>query len=278
VATLFADLSSLATPGSRPHDDDLWSLTDVADLIAATDYAEAAAREFDRAFAHDSTDLRRSWLDAIADAYHIDKTAIASQARHLQCVTEEANDTEPASDDWFVIAAKPLAKPSLPSNPHAALTTEQQQTLLSCLDADSNWIAWAATYILLHLDNPPWDSNELFEKNMTHRPRWRAGLVLMVAIITAGHNRELLLRRAAVSDSADYRYAARMTISVASDLDPDGLIMDALCREADLSVRPKEARKTQPDPTHWTCNDCRAVNDVEVEDCLACDDGVRPET
>jgi hypothetical protein len=278
VAALIADLSSLTTPGSRPNDDDLWSLTAVADLLAATDYPEVAAREFDRAFVHDSTDIRRSWLDAIADAYRIDKTAIAGQARYLQRVTEEANGTDTVNDDWFVVAAKPLAKPSLPSSPETALTTEQQRTLLSCLDADSDWIGWAAAYVLLHLNNPSWDSHELFEKNMANRSRWRAGLVLMVAIITARDNREPLLRQAAASDSADYRYAARMTISAASDLDPDGLIMEGLCRDADLSVRPKEARKTPPAPAHWTCNDCRAVNNIEVEDCPACNEGVRPGT
>ncbi|MEU6769124.1 hypothetical protein ABZ916_42225 [Streptomyces sp. NPDC046853] len=98
----------------------------------------------------------------------------------------------------------------------------------------------------------------------------------MVAILTAGDERTALLARAAASDSADYRYAARRAVSAASWIDLDESIMKSLCRDADLSVRPKDARKALPAPTYWSCDDCKAVNDVDVEDCSACSVGVRP--
>lgn len=277
-AALLADLSSLAHPDSSPNDDGLWSLTDVGDLLAATGYQGVGTGEFGRAFVHDSAQARRSWLDAVADAYGIDKSAAASQARYIKQLGEEATDAEVMSEDWFVATTRPLVEPSLLTNLDAALTAEQQRTLLLCLEADSDWIAWAAAVVLANVNRPTWDSQELFEKDMSNWSRWRAALLYMVAVLTAGDARRQLLTRAAASDSADYRYAARMTISVASDLDSDGSIMQALRRDADLSVRPKDARQALPTPAHWTCDDCRAVNNLDVEDCPACNDGVRPDT
>ncbi|WP_222936629.1 NACHT domain-containing NTPase [Streptomonospora sp. PA3] len=275
---LVADLSSLADPGPDPVGGGFWSLTDLGDLLAATGYPEIAAREFDRAFVHDSPQTRRSWLDAIADAYGIDKSVVASQAQHLQRVSEEENGTSPVSDDWFVASTRPLAKLSLSTNPGPALRAEQQRTLLSCLEADSNWIAYSAANVLVNVNPPLLNSRELFDKDMSDWPLQRAGLLYTVAILTAGDESERLLAQAAHSDSADYRYAAQMTISVASELDFDGSIRDSLYRDADLSVRPKDARKALPAPIHWTCRDCRTVNDIEIEDCPACDDGVRPDS
>lgn len=204
---LLADLSSLAAPALGPLDDGLWSLTDVGDLLAATGYQKVGTGEFGRAFVHDSTEARRSWLDAIADAYGIDKSAAASQARYLQQMGEGASDTGPVSNDWFVASAMPLAKPSLLTNLNAALTTEQQRVLLACLEADSGWIAWAAADVLVRVNKPLWNSRELFEKDMSSWPLQRSGLMHVVAILTSGDERGPLLARAAGSDSADYRCA-----------------------------------------------------------------------
>ncbi|WP_080644111.1 NACHT domain-containing protein [Salinispora arenicola] len=276
-AALLADLGSLADPGSSPSDG-LWSLSDVGDLLAATGYEKVGVGDFSRAFVHDSAEIRRFWLDAIADAYGINKSAVANQARYLQRMDEEVSDIRIASDDWFVASVRPLVEPSLAANLDTALTTEQRRTLLSCLEADSDWIALAAAEVLTEVGSPPGDSRELFDKDMANWPRFRAGLLYAVAIFTAGDERRELLTQAAASESADYRYAARMTISAAPDLDPDGSMMEALRRDTDLSVRPKGARKESPAPTHWTCNDCRAVNGIDIEDCPECNDGVRPDT
>jgi hypothetical protein len=274
-AALLADLSSLDDPNSRSSDG-FWSLGDVGDLLAATGYAKVGVDEFSRAFVHDSAEVRRSWLDAMAVAHGISKSAVANQARYLQQMSNETSEARTLSNDWFVASATPLVEPSVATDLDTALTTEQHRTLLACLEADSDWIALAAANVLLHLESAPWDSRELFAKDMANWPRHRAGLLYSVAIITGGGERRELLALAAASDSADLRYAAQMTISVASTLDFDGSIMEALSRDADLSVRPKDARKESPLPTHWTCNDCRAANDVDVEDCPECNVGVRP--
>ncbi|XKK40760.1 hypothetical protein HFP72_09830 [Nocardiopsis sp. ARC36] len=276
-ATLFADLSSLADPDSGPNGDKLWSLTDVGDLIAATGYQNIGAGEFDRAFVRDGAENRRAWLDALADVYGINKSAVAGQARHLRQMREQANNNNTVNVDWFVASAKPPATPSLSTDLDAAITEDQKRTLLSCLEADSDWIAWAAAEVLVNVDKPLWYSREILDQDMASWPRSRAGLLYMVAILTAGDECKDLLARAAASDLADHRYAARMTISAVPELDSDGSIMEALRRDVDLSVRPNEARKVSPVAIHWTCGDCRAVNDVDVEDCPECDDGVRPD-
>lgn len=274
-AALLADLGSLAEPDSSPSGE-WWSLSDVGDLLAATGYEKVGTRDFSRAFVHDGAETRRCWLDAIADAYNIDKSAVANQARHLQRMSEELPDGRIASDDWFVVSTRPLVKPSLVANLARALTTEQQRTLLTCLEAASSWIAWASAKVLIEIREPFWDCRELLDKDMTTWPRYRAGLLYLVAILTAGDERRKLLARAAGSDSADHRYAARMTISVAPSLDPDGSMIEALRRDADLSVRPEDTQTATPTPTHWTCNDCRAINNISTEDCVGCNDGARP--
>jgi hypothetical protein len=271
---LLADLSSFADLNPAPDSDGSWSLTDIGDLLTATGYQEVGISEFDRAFVYDSVETRRSWLAALADAYSIDKSAVASQAGYLQRASPDGNAV---SSDWFVAAAKPFVEPSLSIDLDRVLTRQQQQTLLSCLEADSDWIAWAAAAVVVSLKKPPWNSEELFQKDMSSWPRRRAGLFYMVAILTAVGKRDLLLGRAATSDSADYRYAARMTVAAASGLDSDGSISEALCRDPDAAVRPRSARKAPPAPAYWTCEGCRAMNDMAVEDCPACDDGVRPD-
>jgi len=274
---LLADLASLAELTSSPYDG-VWSLTDLGDLLAATGYLDVGADQFSRAFLHDTAEVRRSWLDAIAYAYDINKPAVASQARYLQHAAEAQSKAVAFGDDWSVAAARPLNKPPLTTSADAALTAEQLRTLRSCLEADSGWIATAAANVLVNVKEPPWHAWELYETDMSSWPRWRAALVYSVAIVTAGDDRNTMLARAATSDSPDYRYAARMTISMDSELDSDGSIMAALRRDADLAVRPKDARKEPPTPAYWTCEECRAINDVDVEDCPACNNGLRPQT
>jgi hypothetical protein len=273
-AALLSDLVSLHGPCPKSTDRDLWSLTALGDLLTATGYAEASATEIDRAFAHDSAAERWPWLDAMADAYGIDKAAVAAQARHLQQIpTPDA-----LLDEWLVAGAPPLVKPSPIPSVEQVLTDAQQRALLACLEADSSWMAWSAANVLVNLtgDRIPWDGQELFNRDMSHWPRHRAALFYAVAVMTSGDRRTSLLTRAASSESADHRLAARMLISAVPRLDSTGSIMEALRRDADLSVRPKDAHQATPAPTHWSCNHCRTVQSLDTEDCSGCDDGVRP--
>lgn len=232
---LIADLTSLADSDLSAEDDDSWSLIAIGDLLAATDYQEVGTGEFASAFVHDSSKVRRSWLHALADAYGIDKSAVARQARYLQQI-DNKTQTNTVSDDWYVASTPPLAKPSLVTDLDAALSAEHQQALLACLEADSDWIAWAAASVLIDLKTPTWDSQHLFDKDTSNWPFQRSGLLYAVAILTAGDESKSELARAAASDSSDYRYAARMAISVSSELDPDGSIMAALGHDPDMSA------------------------------------------
>jgi hypothetical protein len=277
-ATLLSDIGSLAAPDRAPDEKDFWSLTDIGDLLAATGYLSVGSREFNRAFIHDTAETRREWLDALAAAYGINKAAVAEQARYLESKSEAADDVATENDDWFVAYVTPLVEPVLVDNLRDRLSTEQQQALLACLKADSDWIAYAAAQVLVYLEDTLWDCRELFATDMSAWPIDRAGLLYSVAMLTAGNQREEMLAEATTSDSVDYRYAARMTISIASQLDLDSMLMKTLRRDPDLAVRPKDARKESPVPAHWTCNECRSVNDLDVEDCPGCEDGVRPES
>ncbi|MEU5521351.1 hypothetical protein ABZ759_11900 [Streptomyces sp. NPDC047860] len=67
-----------------------------------------------------------------------------------------------------------------------------------------------------------------------------------------------------------------MLISAVPRLDPNGSIVGAPRRDADLSIRPKDAHQATPAPTHRSCNHCRTVQALDTEDCPGCDDGVRP--
>ncbi|WP_406841930.1 hypothetical protein ACICHK_41170 (plasmid) [Streptomyces sp. AHU1] len=273
-AALLSDLVSLHNPCPESAGGDFWSLTALGDLLAATGYSESSVIEIDRAFAHDSAAERRAWLDAMADAYGIDKAAVATQARHFQKISMP----DALLEEWLVTGTPPLVKPSPIPGVGLILTDAQQTTLLACLEADSSWMAWSAANVLINLEEGrvPWDGQKLFDRNMTHWPRGRAALFHAIALMTSGDRRSSLLAQAASSESADHRVAASMLISAVPHLDPNGSIMEALRRDADLSVRPKDAHQTTPAPTHWSCNHCRRVQALDTEDCPGCDDGVRP--
>lgn len=271
---LLSDLVSLHGPCPESTDGDFWSLTALGDLLSATGYPDSPSSEIDRAFAYDSTAERRAWLDATADAYGIDKAAVAAQARHLRRITAPG----PLLNEWCVASASPRSKPSLLPGLGQALTDAQQTALLACLEADSSWMAWSAANVLINLEGGavPWDGQQLFGRDMTHLPRHRAGLFHAVAIMTSGDQCPSLLARAASSESADHRLAAGMLISAMPLLDPGGSIGEALRRDADLSVRPKGAHEVTPAPTHWSCDQCRTAQALDTEDCQGCDEGVRP--
>ncbi|WP_308346253.1 NACHT domain-containing protein [Streptomyces sp. ISL-66] len=272
---LLSNLVSLHGPCPGSTDGDFWSLTALGDLLAATGYSDSSAIEIDRAFADASTAERRAWLDAMADAYGIDKVAVAAQARRLQQITAPGS----LLDEWLVAGTSPLVKPSPLPGVGQVLTDAQQMALLACLEADSSWMAWSAANVLMNLKGGrvPWNGQELFDRDMTYWPRDRAGLFHAVAVMTSGDQRPSLLARAASSESADHRWAARILISAVPHLDPNGSIAEALRRDADLSVRPRDAHQVTPAPTHWSCNHCRTVQALDTEDCPGCDDGVRPE-
>ncbi|MEU0445603.1 NACHT domain-containing protein [Streptomyces tendae] len=271
---LLSDLASLYGPCLESTDGGFWSLTALGDILAATGYSNSPASEISRAFAHDSTDERRAWLDATADAYGIDKAAVAAQARHLQRITVP----DALLDEWLVASTPPLVEPSPLPGLGQVLTDTQQTVLLACLEADSSWIAWSAANALINLERGrfPWDGQELFDRDMTHWPRHRAALFYAVAVMTSGDRRPSLLARAAASESADHRLAARMLISAVPSLDPNISIVEALRRDADLSVRPENAHQVTPAATHWSCDHCRTIQTLNTEDCSACDEGVRP--
>ncbi|OJG07883.1 NACHT domain protein [Pseudonocardia autotrophica] len=275
---LVVDLASLAEPNPEPEYSGLWSFSDIGDLLEAIGYQEVGLGDFRLAFMEDDAESRRAWLDAMADAYGLDKHMIARQARYLQQECDNPNDVTIMSADWAVASTRALVTPSLVAELDAVLTAEQQRVLLTCLESASDWIAFAAANVLSEVSAPVWDGAELLEKDMSSWHRLRAGVLYSVGIVSAGGKRAMLLEQAAESASSDYRYAAQMTISLWPVLDSDGSIMKKLCDDTDMSVRPKEARTSLPLPDHWSCDHCRAINEVDVEDCAGCDNGVRPDS
>lgn len=273
-AALLSDLASLHEPCLQRTNADFWSLTELGDLLSATRYSNSSVPEFHRAFAQDSTAQRQEWLDAMADAHGIDKAAVAAQACRLTRVTEPG----PLLDEWLVAGTSPRSKPSLLTELRDVLTDTQQMALLACLESASSWMAWSAANVLINLEGggTRWDSQELLDRDMTHWPRQRAGLFYAVAVMTSGDRRPALLAQAASSESADHRWAARILVSTAPRLDTNGSIGKALRRDADLSVRPKDAHQDMPAPAYWSCDRCRTIQALETEDCQGCDDGVRP--
>ncbi|MGW4720145.1 hypothetical protein [Nocardia sp. NPDC004260] len=222
-----------------------------------------------------SAAIRRDALAAIADAYGLDKTAIAQQARYIRAVgAAEGERAEMA--EWFVAATDALDEPSLSDDLNAVLTSDQLLLLLSRLDSGPDWISWASANVLANVSNPPWNSEDIFEKGMSNRPRNRAILLYLVAIVTAAEKGQELLARAAAAESADYRIAARIAAQ-AEGMDPDSSITDALRRDPDLSVRPPETRHDTASATHWSCASCRTTNDLDAEDCASCASGSRPD-
>jgi hypothetical protein len=255
----------------------LWSLPDLGALLSVTKYHNVGVQEFSRAFKHDSSELRVAWLDALCDAYAMDKPAVARQARHLLHLDATTSDkTSPWKDDWWVATTAPPPNAPAPELRADALSAVQQEALLDCLWADSDWIAYPAGGVLINIAQPVWDSRELFAKPMDDWPRHRSALLYAVAILSAGDASHDLLQQAARSENADYRVAARNAVSVNPALAHDSSLVTLLAADPDLAVRGKQTRHEAPDCLYWSCDDCRARNHLEVEDCANCDAGVRP--
>ena len=279
---LLEDIASLArrngNPESPPERDRYWSLTSIGDLLAATNYARVSVPEFSRAFVHDDLATRRGWLDAIAQAYCIDKTAAAREAAWMLDQLSQSVDGERGLDDhWFVASMTPQRGPSLDDEAVATLTRQQHDAMLGSLRADSDWIAWSAAEVLINVPMPTWDAAELFATDMTGWPLHRAALLYTVAIVSAGDRSIEQLTAAAASEAPDYRMAAKYSVSIKGDLDPDGSVDTQLRQDPDLTVRPSGSRNHEPAASYWTCNDCRTRNDLGTEDCPGCEQGTRPD-
>jgi hypothetical protein len=270
---LLDDLSAFEPLPRQPlPDDGLWSMADLGSFLTVTHYDDHRDGPTKPA---ESADLRRGALAAIADAYGLDKAAIAQQAQYIREIGQaEGEHAEMA--EWFVAATAPLDEPSLFDDLNAVLTPNQSLRLLSQLHSGPYWIARSAADVLANIRNPPWNSEDIFETDMSDRPRNQAILLYLVAITTATEKGQELLVQAAAAESADYRIAARIAAQ-AEDLDPDGSITDALRRDPDLSVRPSETRHDRGSATHWSCASCRTENDVDTEDCAGCERGLRPD-
>lgn len=177
--TLLDDIASLAPSnetGASPLDRDCYrSLTSVGDLLAATNYARVSVQEFSRAFVHDDTATRRGWLDAIADAYCIDKAGAAREAAWmLDQLSQSIGGERGLNDHWFVASMSRQRGPALDGDAVARLAREQHDALLGSLRADSDWIAWPAAEVLINVPVAAWDAAQLFASDMTGWPLDRA--------------------------------------------------------------------------------------------------------
>lgn len=248
---------------------DRWSLKAVGDLIFATGYQSVGVASFDTAFVADTREVRASWLSCVSVAYGLNVAAASGQARHL------LSETPPGRGwphDWRIVSAVPVdeRKSMVPD----CLTSDQQAALLGALEARSDWISWSAANILAQT-KPHWDTTSIFEGDRKEWKPERAIVFPLVAILASPEGAELL-QRAANSTDPTYRQAAAMAISVNSNLDPDGEVARKLSVDDDLTVR-GDLDCIDPPPLHWSCNQCRAVNDIEIADCPGCEQGTRPE-
>ncbi|QQT68337.1 NACHT domain-containing protein [Brevibacterium casei] len=241
-----------------------WSLKDAGDLIFASGYLSVGVRDFRAAFLIDSLKLRSDWLACVACAHQVDVAAAAAQARYII----DANRYE---DDWPILIARPAYKRgAIRTN---ALGPDEQVKLLGALEAVSNWIAWSAANILAQTA-PHWDTDELFDLDKSKWKPRRALLFPLVAIL-ASEDGERLAQKAANSDDPAFRQAAAFAIAANAALDPRGDIARILSIDEDLTVR-GSLDAGDPPPLRWSCNDCGAVNDIEVVDCPGCEEGTRP--
>ena len=267
---------TLPRQAGAPPRDDLWSFTASGDLLGATRYGAVSVQDFAQAFLHDSPAIRRGWLDALADAYNIDKNMAARQAAWAKRVTEDPSSETNRDMGWSVMTTPvPVGRELAPSNA-GSLTTQQHAALLDALEANSDWLAWAAAGILINVPDPTWDAAALFDEDLIQYSLDRAALVRAVAIVTAGDQRTLLFTRAADSPTAELRTAARYCLPIRDDFDPRGAVAARLAVDPDLTVRNNTDRKREPPAYYWTCRRCRSVSDIDVEDCPGCDDGSRP--
>lgn len=248
---------------------DRWSLRDVGDLVFATGYSTVGTGSFDAAFILDTRGLRTDWLNCVALGYGIDIPAAAAQARYL--LSQPVTKFERPHDWWTLTVRPAYARDSVEPD---SLSSDQQNSLIEALGANSDWIAWSAANLLAQTA-PQWDPEAFFVADRSQWKPHRALLFHLVAILASPNSADLL-KQAAESEDPAYRQAAKMAVRANKQLDPDGEIARKLSVDDDLTVR-GTLDAGDPSPRRWSCNDCRTVNDIEVVDCPECEEGTRPD-
>lgn len=248
---------------------DRWSLADVADLVFAAGYPNVGIGSFDTAFVSDTHELRTKWLECVALGYDIDIPAAAAQARYL---LGQPDTKFERPHDWWTLTVRPAHERG--SVASGSLKADQQNALIEALGASSDWIAWSAANLLAQT-TPQWDPDTFFVADRSQWKPYRAMLFHLVAILASPDSTNLLKQASESTDPA-YRQAAGMALRFRGELDPRGEIAQKLSVDDDLTVR-GHMDAGDPPPRHWSCNDCRAVNKMEVVDCPGCEEGTRPE-
>jgi hypothetical protein len=268
--TFLADLAALGEPSPNHDAGDLWSMPEVCDLVQSTKYASTGIHASDRAFRHDEPTLRRGWLDAMADAYGIDKMKISAQAHHMQEEVRQPEKSEGFLSSWHVAFEETSEPLPIRTDIDEALTDEQKYTLLESLEAQSPWIANAAANVLTNLQRTPWNSRDLLAESKSALPRTRAGLWHAVAILSAGPEAESLLIQAAASDDTDLRFAAWIALKTAPQLDPKSQVFRSLRLDGDLTARPEGDWDENSRPKFWSCRACGVHNKLADTICKDC--------
>lgn len=266
-----AAISDIAVELGR---DDRWSLASIANLLAASGYAETTFGEFRAALRHDTEDLRIRWFQALAKAYGIDPVLSAAQARHILASAD-------LKDMWQMITTRPATEVQIRKN--VALPKEDQEVLVDCLTAASSWIAWSAAEILAN--NPfPGASQRLLALLSTNRQRWDR-MIAMVAAVVADDPDAAAVALASAPESA-YRAGAADSLIVRNVSTGTGReLLVRLAADDDLTVRSathgkrKSAEIVAPEAaaTYWSCSWCGHINMLTDSDCVACELASIPE-
>lgn len=266
---LLEDIESLGDTNTSLSKRHRWSLPTLADLLYATGYQRCRAPDIADAFEHDSTELRRKWLNVVAVALDIDVDVAAAEAAFVR---RQPDDRPGTPADWRVAISDPLARTK--SFKPTSLPPDDQEALLECMNATSDWMSWSALYILVNI-TPTWDTIAFFDQERADWTPHRASDCYFVCLLASTHGSELAAR-AAKSPESVQRHALQRALPYRPDLDPTGDMASQLGRDKDLWVRGRYDLK-DPAPSYWTCSWCAQRNSAPEESCTVCNWGSRPE-
>jgi NACHT domain len=272
--TLLEDIAAIGGTPLELNGDGRWSLSALGDLVAASGYRNALARDVQDALRRDTSDLRRRWLQILARMYGIDAPFAASQAHQVLAESDVRNL-------WGLVSIRPAKEIAL--HAYLQLTQSEYDTLIDCMQARSSWIAWSAAKILANASFPAASQRLLALLPAGSQPRDR--LIAMIAAIVAEAPDDVAEALASAPEAA-YRAGAADSLNLREVSEGVGYqTLLRLAADDDLTVRSAALRKGAgrriADPetpaVYWSCRWCGYFNQLTERECANCQHGAIPE-
>jgi len=270
---LVETVTSLSRDGVQLTASQRWRLPDLCDFLDLLESDGVAMPDFWTAVQVDHEQMRASWMRCMGLAADLDLALLAEEARAALVEINDHHRSDPLLE-LFYASPGGWAQDLNPGR----LGSDETQSLLGLLTAASEWIAQSAVRLLWNAQTPGL-AEEITDLLPAVSPSRRFLLAVLCSVVS--EDRGVRLRAFFDSEDPALRRAAAAA-SRGEDADPEIMALRARALlDGDATIRIAAGATTLegpdvPAPRHWSCRWCAEFNELDADDCRACDEGTRP--